>query len=885
MKRAESEDGGGSASEIAEELEFHVRGVTGELVSAGWEPGAARLEAQRRFGDVSRIRMECMEIGRSEQRRERRASFLRGAVQDARHAVRSLARSPGFTLMAILTLGLGIGSTTAIFAVVDGVLLRPLPLGSPERLYLVYERNLEQGIERDRPSGPNYVDWRESSRTISGMTAIRDDTKTLTGRDRAEVLDVAGVTADFLSVLGVSPMVGRGFAVGDDEGAGRRVVLLSHSAWTRLFDGDPTALGRSMTLDGEPYEVIGVMPAGFQVPRKDVSAWIPYDPRLDHRQTRYLTVIARLADGVPPRQAETELQAIGSRLSGMYPEANRGFVPYLVGVRDQMVGPARAILLVVFGAVGFVFLLACTNVASLVLGRSMARESEMAVRSALGATPGRIARQLITENLMLGGLGGAAGALVAYTGLRVFTVTLTRAVPRGDQLSIDPRILGFALLVSVIAGLALALAPSLRARGSSRHGIALTNTRVAGGRRGALGRRLLIVAEVTMSVVLLVGAGLALRSFVNLRSIDPGYATENIVMARVDLSGPRYDSGTILRRNALKARYFESLLERIRAVPGVLNAGLTTTLPLRPSGIDFDLAYRAEGQPDLPESDLPQVDYRIISAGYLDAMGIRIEAGRDVSDEDRAGARPVLLLNEEFATQLWPGQDPIGKRIRIYYIADTEWEVAGVVANTRHRGLAESPRAQVFVPVGQAELLFGYMTVVARTAGPVQGVGDAMRDAAAAVDPDEPLFDFDSIETVLADATQSDRLAAQVFGAFAAIALLLAAAGIHGVISYQVTRQTREIGVRIALGAGRVRVLLTVVGEVVALVSTGLLVGLIVAAAGARTATGFLFGVGILDAATLIGVSTLLLCVAILAALVPALRAASIPPTRALTEY
>jgi putative ABC transport system permease protein len=475
------------------------------------------------------------------------------------------------------------------------------------------------------------------------------------------------------------------------------------------------------------------------------------------------------------------------------------------------------------------------------------------------------------------------GIVVAWWGLRALMSWVPRAVPRGDELALDLRVLFFAAAVSILTGVMLGIPPAMRAaRASLTDLLREGGLRGTGSKRRELSRRLLIVAEVTLSLILLVGAGLSLRSLARLRSVDPGFETERILAAHVDLTGPRYDGNSLAEDNSLKIAYFDELLERVRAIPGVTDAGVTSTIPLTPAGIDFDLPYRADGMPLVPEQQAPQVDYRIISPGYVGAMGIRLLQGREFEAADRADSRPVLLVNETFARKHWPGSNPIGKSVFIFYINNRPWEVVGVVSDTRHAGLSVEPEAQMFVPMAQAELLFGYMTLVVRTAGEVPGLLDRVQDAAVAIDASEPLFDFDTVETLVADATARDRLAALVFGAFAVLAIVLSAAGIYGVVSYQMARRTREIGVRIALGASRRRVLGQVVGEAATLALIGIGLGLGLAALGTRIVASFLYGISAHDPLTFIGVSALLLAIAVTAALIPALRAASIHPVQAL---
>jgi putative ABC transport system permease protein len=582
--------------------------------------------------------------------------------------------------------------------------------------------------------------------------------------------------------------------------------------------------------------------------------------------------------------AQTELQAIGERLRVAYPEANAAFTPYLVSAREQLVGRAGTALVIVFAAVGFVLLLACTNVANLVLGRSAARGPEIAVRASLGAGRGRLRMQLLTENAVLGVLGGSLGIGIAWAGVTLFLRLAPSTLPRVEEIAMNWRVLAFALVTSVATGLMLGAVPAARAAGAGLTDVLREGgLRGTGNRRSELTRRILVVSEVALSLMLLIGAGLAIRSLARLRSIDPGFATDNVYVTRVNLGGQEYGAGRpLLEANALKINYFNALLERIRSLPGVRTAGATSTLPLTPAGIDFNLPYRAEGHPLVPEGQAPQTDYRIASAGYFESMDLPLVRGRAFNEFDRSGAQRVVVLNQSFAERLWPGEDPIGKRITIYYVDDVDWEVVGVVGDTRHRSLSAAPQAQMFVPLEQAEVLFGYMTVVVRTRNAVPGLVERLRDAATAIDPNEPLYDFDTIETLLAEATEMDRIAAFVFGLFAVLALVLSAAGIYGVISYQVARRTREIGVRMALGATRGYVVSVVVAEAALLAGIGVAIGLAGASLATGIASGFLHDISARDPLTFASVSAILLSVAMVAALVPALRAASIDPLQAL---
>jgi len=823
--------------------------------------------------------------------------------RDTLFALRAVRRSPGFAAAATLTLALSVGATTAVFSVVDAILIRPLPVADPDRLVSVFEVNRERGVAQSPPSGPNYLDWRREARTFTGLAAYRYESLTLTGVSSPDVLDAAGVSANFFDVLGVPPALGRAFRPGEDEAGGARVIVLGYGTWQERFGGRPDVIGRVLTIDRQPFEVVGVMPERFAFPRR-VQAWRPADVgrptsaaglaegTQESRQARYLDVVGRLRPGVRRVQADQEMAGIAASLARTYPVDNGGWTTKLVPLRDTVVGSVERVLVLVLGAVGLVLALACVTVANLTLGRAIAREPEIALRSALGAGRGRLHAQVLTESVVLALIGGTLGAVAAWAGLRAFVGLAPTTIPRLDEVAIDARVLAFTLGLSAVTGVLCGLAPSMRVAGVG----AATLLREAG--RGGVGsrrsdavRRVLVVAQMALAVLLLVGAGLMLRSVMRVLAVDPGYATEHVVAGRVTLDGERY------RGNGAKVRYLRELTERIASVPGVRQVGVTTTLPLTPAGIDFKLAYHAEGQPVRQPGQAPEVDFRVMSPGYLDAMGIRLLEGRTFTEQDRIerasdgpSATPgadvrspkVMLVNETFARQNWPGQTAVGKRVRLFYFENDPWEVVGVVADTRHTALVSPPRPQVFVPVEQTELLFGYLTIVARTARGASGVVGGMRAAALAVDPSEPLYDIDTIEELRSDATARQRMTAMLFSAFALVAVVLAAAGIYGVIAYQVTRRTREIGVRMALGASRGRVVRDVVGEAVVLALAGVALGTAGALAAVRFVRGLLYGVAPTDPVTFGSVAALLMAVAIAAALVPATKASGIQPVEAL---
>ena len=797
-------------------------------------------------------------------------------LTDLRYAARALTRMPGFTAVAALTLALGVGANTAIFSVVYGVLLRPLGVTEPERLVFLFQTNLAEGRTRSGTSPANFNDWRAETQSFDGLTAFIWESVTLQGDQEAEELGAClMVSANFFSVLGIEPAAGRTFRA-EDEVEKRRgqVTVISHALWQRRWGGDPGAIGRKVRLDGEAYEIVGVMPPGVDLPQGAVDLWIPqdFDPE-NPSMTRRLVSIGRLGDGVGIEQAQAEMSLLSERLAEVYPEY-RNWDVTLVPAHEWVVGRTRPAILVAFGAVGLVLLIACANMANLLLARAAVREREMATRRALGASRRRILRQVLTESGLLAILGGGLGVLLALAGHQLLIRLSPGILPRLGDVRLDLPVLGFAAAVSLATGMVFGLAPALHATGVNLGGALAEGGRgAAGSRRFRRARTALVVAQVAVAVTLLAGAGLLLRSLWGLTQVDPGFRAEGAVAARIGLDDAAYPD------NDAEGQYFERLLERLRAQPGMRAAGVVSGLPMDPLGIDFAIPYEAEGQSFGEDEQRSRADFRVASSGYFASLGVPLLSGRDFDDRDGKG-KPVTIVNQTMARQVWPGENPIGRRLTIYFSGRDTYEVVGVVDDVKFRGLSAEPRPEMYLPLARAP--FGWMTVVARTDGDAAALIPTLRREALAIDPAQPIHSAFTVAQLVANSTADSRFYAVLLGCFAAVALALSAAGIYGVITYWVNRRTREIGLRMALGADRGAVVGIVLGRGLAVTAIGLVVGVAGAFATTRLLADMLFGVGPMDPLVLAAVAVVLAAVAVAACYLPARRASRLAPTEAL---
>jgi putative ABC transport system permease protein len=799
-------------------------------------------------------------------------------VQDVRYAVRGILRKPGFAVVATITLALGIGANAAIFSVIDAVLLRPLPYPEPDRIVKLWELEPE-GQQRNVDynfSPANFFDVRDQNESFEQVAYYGRGAVSLTGAGDPQRLTVAWTSANFLEVVGVEPLVGRGFAPGEDQPGSDRMVLLSEGFWRRHFGGDSSVVGQPIRFDGESFTVIGVLPGYVEFP-ETVDAWVSLgiDPETaSKRAVHFLGVAARLRSGVTLEEARAEMSALAGRLEREYPQTNAGRGFNVETAQEHAVGDIRPALLTLLAAVGLVLLIACANVANLLLARATSRQKEIAVRAALGAGRGRLVRQFLTESVILSLLGSAAGVLIAVWGKDLLVALGPKEVARLSGTSLDHRVLLFTVGVSLLTGIVFGLVPALQAskpdlndalKDGGRGGAGLARTRT----RGAL-----VVFEVAVSLVLLAGAGLLVRSFVRVLSVDPGFDPRNVLTMQLSLPESKYGEAS------QTAAFYQQLQERIAALPSVRYVGVVNSLPLSASGATAWM--HVEGRPNPPDVEPPEVGYRVAGGDYFRVMGIPLLQGRAFSTQDSAEATPAALVNETLARAFWPGEDPLGRRFKLGPNPEGgSWiTVVGVVGDVRHSDLESAPRPEAFL--AHAQESWSSMTVVLKVDGDPSSLVAAVTDQVRSMDPDQPVFSVRTMEEVRAASVAGRRFSMALLAGFAGLALVMAAVGLYGVISYSVAQRTHEIGIRMALGAKAGDVLRLVVRQGLGLVGMGVAAGLVAAYALTRFLEGMLFGVSPTDPATFAGIAALLVGVALLASYVPARRAARVDPMVAL---
>jgi predicted permease len=795
-------------------------------------------------------------------------------LSSVRHALRSLRRAPAFTLAAVTTLALGIGANTAIFSVLDGVLLNPLGYPDPDRLVVVWGRHTTIG--RETASLPDFLDWRGQARSFETLAAMTHTRFNLTGSGEPEVVRGGLATAGLFHVFGAVPAVGRGFREDEERGAAARVALLGEGYWRRRFGGQESILGRPVLLSGVPHTVVGIVPEALRLERP-VEVWIPLvTDSTRPRRADFLTVFGRLRPGVPLERAQQEMTTIAARLEAQYPESNAEWSAEVVSLREQMVGEIRPALLVFMGAVGLVLLIACANVANLMLARVAGRGRELTVRSALGASRLRLGGELLLESILLGLLGGGLGLLLAMWGIDALRSLEPGTIPRVEEIGLDLRVLGFAVALSVLTGLLFGLAPVWRlGRRDLRDGLTEGGRSVAGGSTLHRARSALVLAEVALAVVLLAGATLLLRSFDRLQQVDPGFATDRVLTARVTLPRLKYDG------EAQWAAFGEQLLARTGRQTGVRSAALVSDAPLGDS--PPYMSYEIQGTEAPRDGSVQDAAVFSTSAGYFETLRIPLLEGRFYGVSDRAGGEAVVVVNQALARRFWAGGSAVGARITLGDPGDpdTRWlTVVGVAGDVLHDRLSDQAYPQIYLPFAQAPTRS--MVLVARAEGEPAGLVSALRRSLAELDSDLPLSNVATLEERKAAALARPRVNAAVLGGFALAALVLAAVGIYGVVAYGVVQRTRELGIRMALGAGGGALLRMVIRQGMMPVLAGLLLGVAGGLAGGRLLRSLLFGVGEADPLTFVAVSLLLVLVALAAIYLPARRAALSDPMAAL---
>jgi putative ABC transport system permease protein len=796
-------------------------------------------------------------------------------IKDLRYGIRSFLKRPGFLVIAVSTLALGIGATTAMFTVVNSVLLRPLQFPEPEQVVLFEGMNPRQGITESNLSVPDIHDWRQQSQSFEQIAAFVSGGVFLTTGDEIERIRATGVSAEFFPLFRTNPIAGRALQPGDMETANEPAVVISHALWQRRFGGTADVVNSKVMISGKSTTIVGIMPAGFTYP-SDTEMWTPLsvNPASEPRDNRYVSVVTRLKPNVSLAQAQAEMDTISQRLAQNYTETNSGWSVRLIELRERLVGELRTSLLILLGAVAFVLLIACANVANLLLARAAYRQKEIAVRTALGASRLRVVRQLLTESVLLSVVSGLLGFALSMWLIKLLIAIIPQNTPRMNEIGIDLRVFGFTLGVTVFSGLLFGLFPALQ---TSRPN--LNEMLKDSGRRGSEsgGRNrigsLLIVSEIALSFILLAGAGLLIKSFLHLREIDPGFNAGNVLALRLTLPPGKYKQGEP------RAQIYKQLVESVKTAPGVQSAGVVLSLPMGGDRFNVGRGLILEGRPATPDEE-SNAQYLPVSPDYFQTLQIPLKAGRTFTDQDNLEATKVVIVNETMARQLWRGESPVGRRFTIWRDEKFPREVVGVVGDTKP-SLDKEGEPQMYVPYAQ-DPTWGSLSLVVRTTGEPTAVAGSVREAIRAVDKAVPNYNLKTMNDVVSTSAAPRRIPMLLLSAFAGVAMLLAMLGIYGVTSYYVTQRTHEIGVRMALGAQIIDVLKLVLRRGMFLAALGIAMGALGAFAVTRYLTTLLFGVKPVDVFTFIGVALMLMVVVFVACLVPARRAAKIDPLEAL---
>jgi putative ABC transport system permease protein len=868
--------------DLDDEMTFHLEMREAEYRRGGTAPDMAHGRALQQFGNVTRFKEQTRDMWTF-------PSF-ESLQQDVRFALRTLRKSPGFTLVAVMALAIGIGGNTAIFSLVDAIRARALPFRDPEALVQLWGNVLRARVERRGASYPDYLDWRAQAKSFVDMAATNQQLMTLSGVDETERIPTEFVAAPYFSLLGVNAARGRTFLDGEDlVAAPAAVVVLSDGLWKRRFGADPQIVGRSITLNAQPYTVVGVMPPGFNGLSDTAQLWVPfasYAPpaTMAQRGTRGFTALARLKPGVTVAAAQSEMDAISAGLEKAYPATNDKRGVEVSPLDVELFGTLRPALLTLMAAVAFVLLIACANVANLLIARSEARRREIAVRTALGAGRGRLLRQLITESCVLTALGAAAGLLLARSAVTVLIAQSPVTFPSFVTPGLDLRVAAFTIAVSLLCGILVGLAPGLQARSVDLNGALKESARGSDGRRSQRLRNALVVAELALAVVLLVGAGLMIRSVRNLIALDPGFDPAGVLTLRVSVprtnapaSAPPPGAQTAPPEPVVSAA---TLIERVRTVPGVTTVALGTDLPL--DGSSSASFYSAEGMPPVTAQNIPRAYVHRVSPEFFATLRIPLLAGRTFTEQELTPNSPSIVVSDRVVKRFWPGQDPIGKRLKFGALASQNpWlTVVGVVGEVKYRGLPENPTADpdLYLPFANRNAQY---SLAVRASVPPSTLVAPLRAVIRAIDPSIPVYNTATMEELVATQTSQSRFTMWLMGAFAAVALSLSVIGLYGVMSYLVSQRTREIGIRLALGAAGGDILRLVVGNGTRLIALGIAIGVAASFALQRLVASLLFGVTAADGASAVAIAILAI-VALIACYLPAARATRVDPLNAL---
>ena len=807
---------------------------------------------------------------------------MRDVIQDIRYGLRALLGMPGAAGVAVFALALGIGANSAVFSVINAVLIRPLPYRDPASLVVVWENKLSKNMRQQPVSAADYRDLREQNQVFERIGAFEPQSAVLTGSGLPERVEAAEVSPGIFEILGMSPALGRSFAYDEDQPAKNSVAILSDGLWQRRFGGDRRVLGSSVRVDDRNYTVVGIAPPGFRLLDNPAELWVPYTPnaeQLRRRGLRTLTMFARLKPGVTRTQAEIQMRAVARRLAEDHPDSNAGYSVDVIPLSEQMTGDVRPTLWTLMGSVTLILLIACANVANLLLARAGNREKEMAVRAALGAKPARIVRQLLTESVLLASIGGALGLALAYAATPALVRLAPANVLRARDITMDWRVVAFTLCASMATGVLFGLAPAVSAARTDLNSTLKSTTRGGSGHRARSSlRNALVISEVSCCLVLLILAGLLMRSFSRLGEVHPGFRADHVLTMQISLPPARY--------SGLRAEmFYKQLLDRVSVLPGAQSAGLCRFLPL--SGNDATANFLIEGQPALTSADQPRAKFRAAGGAYFTALRIPLLHGRlfDASDDERTPK--VVIINQAAARQYWPNEDPVGKRILSGFEKDQWSTIIGVVGNVKHAGLDAETQPETYyhflqIPPEAVPLAEGTMALVIRTSTAPAAMISTVRDAVRSLDPEQPVYDVRTMEEVRDGSVAQPRFRTVLLGVFAGLAVLLAAIGLYGVMAYSVAQRRNELGVRMALGAEPGYILRLVLGNGLVLAAIGLAIGLAAAVACARMISGFLFGVQATDIVTFGLCSLFVLSVAAMASVIPAMRATRVDPVSAL---